>query len=202
MTALALGTADPEPWLFVPPLPSPAPPLPLMGYPAARPPLVEHRAMLAKRRKLYASLVDGNSDDQRAVQLARWLELIEMGLDCSKIGSQIREYQNCDKEYLIENIIADTLAKQSTGTLSSRPSSIFMYLKWLSGFAGKDVKPFPLQEPLVYEYFVSLHKDRAPPTRATSLMQAWSFCVHILGFSDPTDLCNAFVAEVRYTAIF
>ena len=93
MTALALGTADPEPWLFVPPLPSPAPPLPLMGYPAARPPLVEHRAQLAKRRKLYASLVDGNSDDQRAVQLARWLELIEMGLDCSKIGSQIREYQ-------------------------------------------------------------------------------------------------------------
>ena len=83
MISLVLGTVDPLPWLFVPPLPSPAPPLPRLGYPAARPPVVEHRALQAKRRKLYASLVDGNSDDQRAVQLARWLELIEMGLDCS-----------------------------------------------------------------------------------------------------------------------
>ena len=45
------------------------------------------RAQQAKRRRLYAM----DSDNQPAIPLARWLELIEMV--CSKIGSQIREYQ-------------------------------------------------------------------------------------------------------------
>ena len=58
-----------------------------------QPPEPARQSFLPKRRRLYASIVDGNKDDERSHEIADWLELIELGLEHSTIGRQVLQAQ-------------------------------------------------------------------------------------------------------------
>ena len=149
-TALALGAMDPPAWLFEPRVPQlpPLPPRPQQGEPLPRPRLPA--AGTIKRRKLYASVVDGNSDDERALQIAKWLELLEMGLLSSEIGRNIVQAQETRDADDIINIVNDALARKATGTLATWAIALFMFLHWFRRVAASGDPPFPFSETRVY----------------------------------------------------
>ena len=182
-TALALGAMDAPSWLFTPRVP-PLPPMPPKPEPAQLP-VREPATLRIKRRKLYASIVDGNADDERALQIAKWLELLEMNLECSTIGRNILKAQHEGHLDLIHHIISDALARKATGTLATRASALFLFVRWFQRAAPTGDVPFPPSEAKVYLYFRHLVATNAPASRASSFLQGWNFAVGALGFDDP-----------------
>ena len=180
MLGMAMGTHDWLPWLFrpvspgIPPLPPPRP------TPALA---VEFKP---KRRRLYASIVDGNCDAERSVAVGKWMELVELAIQESAAGRQIVAAQASGKdEYHIKHILESLVASKATGTLSTRAGALFQYVAWFQRTAPTGSKPFPIREPAAFDYLVEMRRAKAPPTRAASFMQAWNFAVGVMGFDDP-----------------
>ena len=103
VTALALGSQPLAPWLWEPPIPA-LPPLPKQNA-ANKEKIVE---LAPKRRKLYQSIVDANHDDQRAGELHKWLELVEVAIDNSLVGRQILADQVNNNGVNVDQIIRDS----------------------------------------------------------------------------------------------
>ena len=186
MLGMAMGTHNWLPWLFRPVVPG-LPPLPPPRPTPAQ--AVEYRP---KRRKLYASVVDGNQDAERSVAVGKWMELVELAIQESAVGRQIVEAQACGKDdFHVTHILESLVAAKATGTLSTRAGALFQYIAWFQRTAPTGSRPFPIRESAAFDYLVEMKRTRAPPTRAASFMQAWSFVVGVMGFDDPDETAHS-----------
>ena len=88
-----LGTAPQWPWLA----PLPLAPLPPMPSRARAENKLNSEIQSARRQRIYDSVVCGVSDESRSVQLAKWLEIIELAIGHSRLGRQVGEYANSGK---------------------------------------------------------------------------------------------------------
>ena len=87
-TGFVLGTAPEWPWLAAPRL-APLPPLPRLAGDSSS---FTEEIRKAKRRRIYDSVVEAVSDQSRSLQLAKWLELLELAIFSSWVGQQISKY--------------------------------------------------------------------------------------------------------------
>lgn len=94
----------------------------------------------------------------------------EVGRQCIDGGGQLRS--DCD------DVINSIIGTKSPSTIVKRCNAIFAFQRWLASFS--DEPAFPLQESLVWDYFVQLKNEGAAPTRATSFVQTLRFCLHVL----------------------
>ena len=175
-----LGTAPRMPWLWRPPdvvLP-PWPERDLVVKQA-----VDGNVQGVKRKRAYESVVNGLSDDSLAVQIAKWLEILELALTCSTVGQQVAtECERGPGGPEAAELLRDVFASRSTRTLSTRACAILLYLKWVAKNAPTGSRPFPYQEALVYRYLRWMASSGAAPTRGSSFLKAVNFTVHVLGF--------------------
>ena len=72
--------------------------------------------------------------------------------------------------------IYDSFANRATSTLHCRAGPL---IKYISYWKERNLKPFPVQEPMVYEY-IKAHPE-ASPSAPRSLLIALSFAYYVLG---------------------
>ena len=122
-----------------------------------------------------------------SLAVGKWLVVLEVNLLASQVASHIiRVQEDANAVETIQDIVDDVFAAKVETTLNARSTAVFLYVKWHSSKVIAAVPSLPIDEEHLYVYFTHLRKQRAPATRAASLLQAWSFCVHVLGFTDPT----------------
>ena len=73
---------------------------------------------------------------------------------------------------------------KATSTLDLRANVVLRFPKWHSNYRPSDELALPVKGVDMYAYFGHLKATRAAPTAAAGALQAWSFCVHVLGFND------------------
>ena len=136
MTSLALGAQPRFPWLLRPMAPpmavfDPKPP------PAKTEQPVQNPNLKPQRKRLYATIVDDNKDDTRALEVGKIMEILEMGLRHSQVGRNVLEAQLEGKgsDYIGE-IIQDTIANKATSTLAARTGALLQYVYWFQRTAA------------------------------------------------------------------
>ena len=107
-----------------------------------------------------------------------------------------------DAEERTREFISDVFAgKKATPTLQRRAGTLWMLSALFEEyFADDGVVALPLHEATVYTYINDLQRSRAPPTRASYLLEAWNFCVHVLGLEDKTVVPTSRGATARPSA--
>eukprot|EP00435_Cladocopium_sp_Y103_P016654 s1417_g4.t1 len=103
--------------------------------------------------------------DERAKLMAGWMVVIH------EAGDECEAARMLDDAG--ETVLDDIFAKKKNGTLQVRLSAMMLYVRWCK---ARDLAPFPLREPQVYQYVDDLRKNRAPATRAGSFRSALAFC--------------------------
>ena len=125
-------------------------------------------------------------DQLRALATGKWLAVLEVNLPASQVGKHIVRVQERDDALVaVQDVLEDVFAAKANNTLNARSTAALLYIKWHAANVEARVPALPMDEELVYAYFNHLRLTRAPATRASSLLQAWAFCVHVLGFEDP-----------------
>ena len=130
MSSAALSSRFQMPWL--------ATLMPILGAPpqtsAARRPgsrVCDLPDVQAKRRRILATAAESEVDDERYVQIRRWLMIAEVDPHASQVGKHVLAVQDdVDAETKVQGIIDDVLAGKSTSTLKVRSTAILLYLKW------------------------------------------------------------------------
>ena len=123
----------------------------------------------------------------RALEIEKWIEILELNFEASQVGQQLAECMQAPFPH--ERALAmleDVFAAKASNTLTTRSCAIFLFLKWYQSQNTGNSPALPVKEEILYDYFCHLRVMGAAPTRASSMMQAWNFCVHALGFEDPT----------------
>ena len=145
-----------------------------------------------KRRRLSAAVADRCPESDRALVLQKWLAICEVNMACSSTGAQILKVQQDDEaEQQVFDLLSDVLASKATSTLAVRSTAILLYVRWFSARGGCARPALPIDEDDLYEYVSSLRKDKAPASRASSLLEAWNFAVHVVGFGDPSEAAQS-----------
>ena len=185
---------DPYPWLRVGMAPMAAPPLPssTTSSTACTTPSSSLSSYRPIRKKLYASVVEGQKDDARAYQLSKWTELLELALNASSTGRQVQaDTVTGNAQYCLQDLVNDVLASKSSSTLATRATSIFQYLHWFRKNYSASEFPFPIKEHTAYMYLTFLKRSNAAATRGAAFLQSWNFCVGVLGFDDPDGISSS-----------
>ena len=156
--------------------------------------LLYEPSVAAKRRRTISTVVRGCQEDARAEVLMKWVAILEVDLGASVTGKQLAKLTLEDAaEGKVEKLLGDTFAKKSTGTLRVRATALLLYEKWHHSM--RRTTTFPLIEDDVYEYMGELEeklkKGEAGASRANSLMEAWGFCVYVLGFQDSSNVLTS-----------
>ena len=180
LPGIIIGAAPRLPWLWrppdvvLPPMPARAPEMKT---------IYEKNVHGVKRKRAYDSVVDGLSDDTLSVQIAKWLEILELALTSSTVGQQlVAECESGPGGPEAAEMLRDVFASRSTRTLSTRACAILLYLKWVARHAPTGIKPFPYRESLTYQYLRWMSGAGAAATRGASFLKAVNFTVHVLGF--------------------
>ena len=154
--------------------------------------LAYHPEFVGKRRKIVTTLLEGTVDDARAAALAKWLMILESNLHASQVGRQIIELQTQEGAVAkMREMLADVMSSKATGTLSGRACALLLYMRWHASSAGRAVPAFPLEESFLYEYICDIRRKNLPASRASSLLEAWNFCVGVLAFEDPGKISDS-----------
>ena len=106
----------------------------------------------AKKRRIYVEPRPSYQDNERAVQLAKWLQLVVLVPGASSVGLQVQEV-GADEAF---EVLSDVLAAKSTSTLRIRSASLLLFLKW----AGDAAAPFPIDEKVLYSYPSTSHEGK------------------------------------------
>ena len=195
MTGMALSTDRSLPWLQFPMSVASASSLPRL---AERMPHANayHSEFAAKRRRLTSLAMETNVDQLRALATGKWLAVLEVNLPASQVGRHIVRVQEDEGALVaIQDILEDVVAAKANNTLNARSTAALLFVKWHTANVVERVPALPMDEALVYAYFTHLRLTRASThlrltrasaSRASSLLQAWAFCVHVLGFEDPS----------------
>lgn len=187
ITTLALGCAEP---LF---FEKPAMRVFTTAAPAEvgkrKPKAVAYRPEFrAKRRRLLQAIVEGEGDSTASV-ISLWAAILELNLKASKVGTQlVREQERSLGEIVIGDMLRDVFSRKSEGTLRVRATAMLLFVKWHTENVSGDNPALPLKEEEVYDYFCFLRREKKPSSRANSLMEAWGFCIGVLGYDDCHDV--------------
>ncbi len=86
----------------------------------------------------------------------------------------------------LKQMLSDTFAGKSNGTLDKRSGRMARYLDWAW---NKNLEAFPLNEVVVYTYVTSL--TFAAPSAATSFIEALNFCRGTLGLAGVAEVLES-----------
>ena len=132
-----------------------------------------------------ASQLAADCDEKRFVALSKWVAILELNPPASQVGRSVLLVQTVPyAEEKVCTLRYDAFAMKATSTLDLRASVALRFLKWHSRFRPSDELDLPVKEVDTYNYFGHLKDTREAPTAAAGALQAWSFCVHVLGFND------------------
>lgn len=107
----------------------------------------------------------------------KWLSIVTTELGAWEVVRQMAASGSLElgRGNLAESIY-DSFADKATSTLHCRAGPL---IKYISYWKEKNLKPFPVQEPMVYEY-IKAHPE-ASPRAPRSLLIAMSFAYYVLG---------------------
>jgi hypothetical protein len=194
MVAHALGGAAPRP-AFVFPMP----------VCQAVPPVMTERQIMgrqvqalptfrAKRRRVLIEACERatEKDDKRFVAFSKWAAVLEVNPSASQVGRSVLQCQaDADAEQKVQTLLDDVFARKATGTMDLRANALLRFVKWHGGCRPSGDISLPIKEADMYEYLGHLKASHAAPTAAAGAMQAWNFCVHVLGFNDVFDTAGS-----------
>lgn len=124
---------------------------------------------------------------QRDMQAAvsKWFLVVRSNSSASDVGIQIER----DPTHAFE-ILRASMGVKSPNTVLSRANAMLAYMRWHSlEFTSE---PFlPMSEEHAWRYISHLGNIHAPPSRATSFVQACRFAHHILGFRGASDVVSS-----------
>ena len=147
-----------------------------------------HPEFQGKRRRLVVQLAMEEKDDGRAAAIVKWSAILEVNLAASQVGRQIVRMHGKEQEAKkITELLYDVLARKATNTLVARATAMLLFVRWSSDGSSKKTA-LPIDEDDLYEYFQTIRREMKPATRASSLMEAWAFCVGALGYEDTNEV--------------
>lgn len=152
-------------------------------------PTVNEKRSIAKAR-MYQS-VSASIDEERQSALAKWLNLVMMYPEESRLGILILAETMTEAEQKgIPRLMEHWMARKSTSTLTQRAGSIAMYVKYCKTYAD-EFPIIPIDESVVYKYVVWLRETGKPPTRAHTFVSSLSFVGELLGWKGASDAASS-----------
>ena len=122
---------------------------------------------------------------EREAALRKWMHLADVaGPSNSTLARELLRGSEAEQERLLET----TFHGKSSGTLQKRAGSMLMFLRWARPLA---IEPFPLHEPVVYNYLEELRRLHAPPTRANAFREAIPVTADLLGLAWPYEILHS-----------
>jgi hypothetical protein len=106
---------------------------------------------------------------------------IQRNLAVGKWKVILQAASHCCVSYLVDATIdaeernrslEDVLRERAPATLNKRAGSVLLYLRWGRAKVYTDGELFPFRERIAYDYARDLADDDAPPTRASSFLEA------------------------------
>lgn len=146
--------------------------------------LLEKKIAIRERSHV---VVSSRPADDRDQVLLKWLEVILICPEESKVGRQLLadELAAVSEERHLQ-IMADSLRKKSTRTLEIRIASLLLYVKWhRSNHASEPFLPF--KEEWVYDYLCDLRDKACSASRGTTFISTLSFVKQTVGMSGIQD---------------
>jgi hypothetical protein len=143
--------------------------------------------VFTNRKRVLATVVDKTVDDARSDAIDKWAAILHLNPASAQLGRQLFAVHDLDDAgALVLGTVTDVLAPKSTGTLQVRATAFLLIVKWFLANHVADEDELPLSESVLYDYLSCQRRQGAPHTRLASNLQAWSFCVHAIGFDGPT----------------
>ncbi len=152
-------------------------------------PSVGEKRSMAKSQML--SSISFGRDEKRQNALAKWLDLVMMYPDESRLGNLIlAESMRDPEEESVPKLMEHWMARKSTSTLVLRAGSIAMFVKYCkTNF--RDIPVIPIDEEVAYRYVDWLKVSGKPPTRAHAFTSSLSFVAEILGWKGAEEAAHS-----------
>ena len=133
-----------------------------------------------KKRKVWS--VDQKEGEKRCRAMEQWIILAKEAGDSSRVSRFLADCRG-DPELELK-VMKDTLSSRATPTLEKRAGSVLLFIRWMRvHYPG--VRALPALEQHVYRYVCELRDLKAPPTRATSLLEALNLTNALLELEPP-----------------
>ncbi len=117
--------------------------------------------------------------------IIKWHLVVRSNSSASDVGIQIER----DPIHGLE-IIRASMGVKSPNTVLSRANAMLAFMRWhCIEFPSEPL--LPLREEHAWRYVSFLSESHAPPSRATSFIQACRFSHHILGFRGAIEVVNS-----------
>ena len=117
--------------------------------------------------------------------IGKWQLVVRRNSSASDVGIQIER----DPTHSFE-ILRASMGVKSPNTVLSRANAMLAYIRWHCLEFTSELL-LPLQEEHAWRYVSHLNSIHAPPSRATSFVQACRFAHHILGFRGAVEVVNS-----------
>ena len=152
------------------------------------PSVIEKKTMA--KSQMFSSISFGR-DEKRQNALAKWLDLVMLYPEESRLGNLIlAETMRDPDEEGVPKLMENWMARKSTSTLVLRAGSIAMFVKYCKTFFP-DIPVVPIDEEVAYRYVDWLKESGKPPTRAHTFTASLSFVAEILGWKGAEDAAHS-----------
>ena len=126
----------------------------------------------------------------RDAAIGKLIIVLRHCLLASSTGRHIIDLGNAvDQDAGTYDIVSAVVGVRSPATLIKRANSLLSFLRWCAKTGSTVENPFV--EPVAWAYFQHLRDTNAPATKAESIMSAFRFALHILGFETLTEVVNS-----------
>ena len=174
------GSRENHTWPYVPPpqciMQFSAIPIPVQQAKSVHP-----RLPFAVRRLKFAQSVP-DPDVLRNRALVKWRIILEIDLNCSKLGKQLVDLCNdLRAEEELVQVLSDVFSPKSTATLYKRSSAIFKYLVWYKNTFMTSHLVLDFAEPKLYQYLRHLRDSGSAPTSLEAFRQSIAFAIGLIG---------------------
>lgn len=117
--------------------------------------------------------------------LSKWYLVIRSDSSSSDIGRQIER----DPNHAFD-ILRASMGVKSPNTVLGRANAMLAYMRWHSLSLPQE-QLLPMKEEHAWQYVSHLNDTHAPPSRATSFVQACRFAHHVLGFRGAMEVVSS-----------
>ena len=166
----------------------PPEPLPQSGRCAAEDGAADALATAAgpTSRKFIKRLADApwplHASRLRQRALCKWRSILFVNLEASSLGKLIFSAgAEQDAVASVLRTLDDAFAGKATGTLLRRAGGIFQYMQWTMQVQGHI--EWPPSEATAYRCFNDIRCSGASPSKAASILEAFSFAAHAAGYA-------------------
>ena len=131
-------------------------------------------------------------DSKRQLAVRAWWDLLKLNMKCSEPGRMAMQEKGLVDVYRNGIDIMDaSLGVKSPNTVMKRLYAIKTFNLWVA--KNMETSWLPVDERKVWLYFKELRAEKAPATRATSLLEALRFCHFVFR----VDGCEAVLSSLR-----